>query len=116
MTFWTRLSKVLFPKRSAKMIDDREKRKCHLAFELQSSLVFEKRSNLIVEKWKKRELEKAKWEQSSHAHDLWDERGRSPKPGASTARHGVFTYHVFKNGFGANFGYFIIPQTSQQNL
>ena len=58
MTFWTRLSKVLFPKRSAKMIDDREKRKCHLAFELQSSLVFEKRSNLIVEKWKKENWKK----------------------------------------------------------
>ena len=30
LTFWTRLSKVLFPKRSVKMIDGREKRKCQL--------------------------------------------------------------------------------------
>ena len=37
MTFWTRLSKVLFPKRSAKMIDDGEKHNRQLAF-------FEKRS------------------------------------------------------------------------
>ena len=42
LTFWTRLSKVLFPKRSGKMIDGSEKRKCQLAFELQSSHVLEK--------------------------------------------------------------------------
>ena len=37
MAFWTRLSKVLCPKRSAKMIDSSEKRKLQVAFELQSS-------------------------------------------------------------------------------
>ena len=45
MTFWTRLSKVLFPKRFVKMIDGSEKPKRQLAFELQSSRVFEKLSN-----------------------------------------------------------------------
>ena len=44
MIFWTRLSKVLFPKRSAKMIDGTGKLKRQLAFELHSSRVFEKRS------------------------------------------------------------------------
>ena len=44
MNFWTRLSKVLFPKRSAKMVDGSKKRKRQLAFELQSSRVLEKRS------------------------------------------------------------------------
>ena len=34
MTFWTHLSKVLFPERSSKMIDSSEKRKHQLAFEL----------------------------------------------------------------------------------
>ena len=48
MTFWTRLSKVLFPKRSAKMIDGSEKRKLQLTFELQSSPVFEKRSKSLL--------------------------------------------------------------------
>ena len=47
MTFWICVSKVLFPKRSAKMIGGSEKRKCQLAFELQSSRVFEKRSKNI---------------------------------------------------------------------
>ena len=37
LTFSTRLSKVLFPKRSVKMIDGSEKRKCQLVFELQTS-------------------------------------------------------------------------------
>ena len=45
MTFWTRWSKLLFPKRCAKMIDGSEKRKRQLAFELQNSSVYEKRSN-----------------------------------------------------------------------
>ena len=46
MTFWTCLSKVLFPNRSAKMIDGSEKGKRQLAFELESSrFFFEKRSN-----------------------------------------------------------------------
>ena len=36
--------KLLFPKRSAKMIDGSEERKHQLAFELQNSRVFEKRS------------------------------------------------------------------------
>ena len=40
MTFWTCLSKVLFPNRSAKMIDGSEKRKRQLAFELESSRFF----------------------------------------------------------------------------
>ena len=44
MSFWTRLNKVLFPKRSAKMNDSSEKQKRQLAFELQNSRVFEKRS------------------------------------------------------------------------
>ena len=44
MAFRTRLSKVLFRKRSAKMTDGNEKRKRQLAFEPQSSSVFEKRS------------------------------------------------------------------------
>ena len=44
MIFWTRLSKVLFPKRPAKMNDSSEKHKRQLAFELQNSRVFEKRS------------------------------------------------------------------------
>ena len=48
MTFWTRLSEVLFPERSAKIIDDSEKRKTQLAFELQSSPVFEKRSESLL--------------------------------------------------------------------
>ena len=46
MTFSTHLSKVLFPKRSAKMIDSSEKRKLQLAFELQSTRVFEKRCRI----------------------------------------------------------------------
>ena len=46
MTFWTRQSKVLFPERSAKMIEGSEKRKCQLAFELHNSHVCEKRSKL----------------------------------------------------------------------
>ena len=50
MTFWTHLSKVLFPKKSNKMIDGREKSKCQLAFRLQSSHVFEKRRNKNAEK------------------------------------------------------------------
>ena len=37
---WTCLSKVLFPNRSAKMIDGSEKRKRQLAFELESSRFF----------------------------------------------------------------------------
>ena len=43
----TRSSKLLFPKRSAKIIDGSEKRKGVLqsAFELQNLRVFEKRSN-----------------------------------------------------------------------
>ena len=44
MTFWTRLIKVLFPKKTARMIDGREKRKRQLAFELQNLRIFEKRS------------------------------------------------------------------------
>ena len=44
MTFWTRLSKVLFPKRFNKMIDGSEKCKHQLTFELQNSHVFEKYS------------------------------------------------------------------------
>ena len=46
MTFWTHLSKVLFPERSSKMIDSSEKRKHQLAFELQISRVFEKRDRI----------------------------------------------------------------------
>ena len=46
VTFWTRWSKLLFPKRSAKMIDGSEKRKRQLAFEVQNLRVYEKRSNL----------------------------------------------------------------------
>ena len=42
MTFWAHFSKVVFRKRSVKMIDDSEKRKRQLAFELQSLRVFEK--------------------------------------------------------------------------
>ena len=38
------LLKLLFPKRSVKMIDGSEKRKRQLVFELQSSCVYEKRS------------------------------------------------------------------------
>ena len=40
----TRWSKLLFPKRSAKMIDGSEKRKRQSAFERQNLRVFEKRS------------------------------------------------------------------------
>ena len=40
VTFWTYLSKVLFPKKSSKMVDGRVKRKHQLAFELQSFLLF----------------------------------------------------------------------------
>ena len=50
MTFWTRLSKVLFPKISAKMIDGSETLKRQLAFELQNSRVFEKGSKELVER------------------------------------------------------------------
>ena len=42
MTFWIYLSKVLFPKRSAKIIEGGEERQ--LAFELQNLRFFEKRS------------------------------------------------------------------------
>ena len=48
LTFGARLSKVLFPKRSVKMIDGSEKRKRQLVFELQSSRVYEKRSNHVM--------------------------------------------------------------------
>ena len=44
MTFWTRWSKVLFPKRSVKMIEGSEKRNPRLAFKLQNSHVCEKPS------------------------------------------------------------------------
>ena len=44
MTFWTHWSKLLFPKRSAKIIDGSEKRKRQLAFDPQNSRVYEKRS------------------------------------------------------------------------
>ena len=44
MTFWTRWSDLLFPKRITKMIDGSKKHKHQLAFELQNSRVFEKRS------------------------------------------------------------------------
>ena len=44
MTFWTCYSKLLFPKRSTKMIDGSEERKRQLAFELHNSCVFERRS------------------------------------------------------------------------
>ena len=50
MTFWTRLSKVLFLKRSTRMIDGSEKCKHQLAFRLQSSHVLEKHSNKNTEK------------------------------------------------------------------
>ena len=50
MTFWTRFSKVLFPKISAKMIDGSETLKRQLAFELQNSRVFEKGSKELVER------------------------------------------------------------------
>ena len=43
MTFWTR--QVMFPKRSAKMIDCSKKCKCQLAFKLQNLHVFEKCGN-----------------------------------------------------------------------
>ena len=46
LTFWTRQSKVWFPKRSVKIIDGSEKRNRQLAFELQNSHVCEKRSKL----------------------------------------------------------------------
>ena len=49
MTFWTR--QVLFPKRSAKMIDGSEKCKCLLAFELQNLHVLEKCSNTLLRHW-----------------------------------------------------------------
>ena len=45
MIIWTCWSKLLFPKRSAKMIDGSEKSKRQLAFELQNSHVYEKSSN-----------------------------------------------------------------------
>ena len=48
VTFWTRWSKqskVLFSKKSAKMIDGSEKRNRQLAFEFHNSRVFEKRSH-----------------------------------------------------------------------
>ena len=47
ITLWNSLlSKVLFPKRSAKIIDGSEKGKCQLAFEIQNLRVFEKRGNM----------------------------------------------------------------------
>ena len=49
MTFWT--GQVLFPKRSAKMIDGSEKCKCQLAFELKNSHVFEKRRDTLLKHW-----------------------------------------------------------------
>ena len=44
MTYWTRWSKLLFPKGSAKMMNSSEKSKCQLALELQDLHVYEKRS------------------------------------------------------------------------
>ena len=49
MTFWTR--QVLFPKRSAKMIDCSKKCKCQLAFKLQNLHVFEKCGNTLLRRW-----------------------------------------------------------------
>ena len=51
MTIWTHWSKLLFPKRSAKVIDGSEKCKCQLAFESQYSCVFEKCSNQGSNYW-----------------------------------------------------------------
>ena len=47
------LTKLLFPKRSTKMIDDSEKRKHQLAFELQNVRVYEKHSNSLISVWSK---------------------------------------------------------------
>ena len=47
------LTKLLFPKRSANMIDNSEKRKRQLAFELQNSRVYEKHSNSLRSVWSK---------------------------------------------------------------
>ena len=49
MTFWT--LQVLFPKRSAKMIDCSKKCKCQLAFKLQNLHVFEKCGNTLLRHW-----------------------------------------------------------------
>ena len=48
MSFWTHLSKVLFPKKSSKMVDGRVKRKHQLTFELQSFLVFLRRAVITM--------------------------------------------------------------------
>ena len=50
LTFWSRQSKVLLPKRSVKMIDSSEKRNRHLSFELRYSHVCEKHSKRILSK------------------------------------------------------------------
>ena len=41
------ISKLLFPKRSTKMIDSSKKHKCQLAFEFQKSCVFEKHGKTV---------------------------------------------------------------------
>ena len=46
IAFWEIMRKVLCPKSSANMIEDSEKGKRQLAFELQNSNVFEKRITL----------------------------------------------------------------------
>ena len=45
------ISKLLFPKRSTKMIDSSKKHKCQLAFELQNLCVFEKCRKTVYFLW-----------------------------------------------------------------
>ena len=51
MVFWTRLSKVLFPKKSAKMIDGSEKHKPPLAFDFRVRMFL--KNGVSCEKWKR---------------------------------------------------------------
>ena len=51
MAFWTRLSKVLFPKKSPKMIDGSEKHKQLLAFDFRVRMFL--KNAVSCEKWKR---------------------------------------------------------------
>ena len=69
MTFRTRWSKFLFPKRSAKMMDGSEKRKSQLAFKLQNSSAFEKRSNALTYSFIKATFTITLFAAVNHDHD-----------------------------------------------
>ena len=69
MTSWTRWSKFLFSKRSAKMMDSSEKRKRQLTFKLQHSSAFEKRSNALTYSFIKATFTITLFAAVNHDHD-----------------------------------------------